>query len=108
MKTQKLDGGTVHELPDDLKKMLLADRAANELWQNISSLARNEWICWVISPKKAETRAKRIEVGRSKMNAGEKRPCCWVGCIHRTDKKPGAWAQKVLIEKQLKPGKQSN
>lgn len=102
MKTQNLDAGTVHELPDDLEKMLLTDKVANELWQGISPIARNEWICWVISPKRPETRVKRIEVGRSKMNAGEKRPCCWVGCIHRTDKKPSAWAQKVLIDKQPK------
>jgi hypothetical protein len=32
------------------------------------------------------------------MQEGKKRPCCWAGCIHRTDKAPGRWQQAVLIE----------
>lgn len=76
-------GGTVHKLPDDLKKKLLSDKKMLALWQDITPLARNEWICWVTSPKKIETRVHRIEVAQSKMNSGMRRPCCWQGCSHR-------------------------
>ena len=32
------------------------------------------------------------------LRAGKRRPCCWAGCIHRTDKAPGPWQQAVLID----------
>ena len=49
----------------------------------ITALARNEWICWVTSAKKEETRAKRIKWGCENLSAGKRRPCCWAGCPHR-------------------------
>ena len=91
MKTQLADG-TVHKLPNDLRKAILADKKMLEMWQDITPLARNEWICWVEEAKKAETRSRRIEVGKSKMHSGMRRPCCWQGCSHRPGKK--AWIKK--------------
>jgi uncharacterized protein YdeI (YjbR/CyaY-like superfamily) len=79
----KLPGGTVHSLPADLKQMIETTPKVRTLWEDITPLARNEWICWVTSGKKAETREKRINVGRSKMLSGMRRPCCWAGCPHR-------------------------
>ena len=84
--TQKVLGGTVHKLPTDLKKALLDDASALGYWQAITPLARNEFICWVISPKQVETRARRITRTLQELNEGQRRPCCWIGCIHRTDK----------------------
>lgn len=75
--------GTVHKLPNDLRKAILADNNMLAMWQDITPLARNEWICWVTSAKKQETRERRIAVGKSKLNSGMRRPCCWAGCIHR-------------------------
>ncbi|AKM78294.1 TPA: hypothetical protein DDZ49_04050 [Candidatus Wolfebacteria bacterium] len=75
--------GTVHTLPDDFRKALIANPAARALWGNITPLARNEWICWVTSGKKAETRSIRINKALSKLKGGIRRPCCWAGCIHR-------------------------
>jgi hypothetical protein len=46
---------------------------------------------------------KRILRATEELVEGKKRPCCWVGCIHRTDKKPGKWQQDVLIDKKKKP-----
>jgi hypothetical protein len=46
-------------------------------------LARNEWICWIESAKKAETRIGRIERAHTGLMAGKRRPCCWPGCPHR-------------------------
>lgn len=87
MLTKTLPAGTVHnKLPDDMRKAILADNKITQIWQDITPLARNEWICWTINVAKPETRAKHIVVMRDKMLKGERRPCCWIGCIHRTDK----------------------
>jgi len=75
--------GLVHELPDDLRQALASDAAALATWEDISPLARNEWICWVTSPKKPETRVKRIAWGCENLAEGKCRPCCWPGCPHR-------------------------
>ncbi len=75
--------GTVHKLPADLQKSINSVSKVKELWQDITPLARNEWICWVTSGKKAETRGIRIEKAISKMKGGMRRPCCWAGCTHR-------------------------
>jgi uncharacterized protein YdeI (YjbR/CyaY-like superfamily) len=96
MKTKEISGGVVHELPDDLKKELLSNPKALEKWEDITPLARNEWICWVISPKKAETRAEHVRRTRTELLEGMRRPCCWIGCIHRKDKKISKSVQYVL------------
>ncbi|MFA6256723.1 MAG: YdeI/OmpD-associated family protein [Candidatus Paceibacterota bacterium] len=75
--------GAVHSAPADLRKMLNADKAAGEAWKDITPLARNEWICWITSPKKPETRKQHIDRARSELKNGKRRPCCWAGCPHR-------------------------
>ncbi|HEY0028392.1 MAG TPA: YdeI/OmpD-associated family protein [Allosphingosinicella sp.] len=80
---QSLEGGVVHDLPDDLREALLGEPAAAATWLDITPLARNEWICWVQSPKKPETRRKRIPWGIENLRDGKRRPCCWPGCPHR-------------------------
>ncbi|MCX6820174.1 MAG: YdeI/OmpD-associated family protein [Candidatus Adlerbacteria bacterium] len=81
--SKKLAGGVVHTMPADLQKSILATPAALAVWKDITPLARNEWICWVISGKKAETRGIRIAKAISKLKGGMRRPCCWAGCTHR-------------------------
>ena len=80
---QSLEGGVVHDLPDDLRDALLGEPVAAAAWLDITPLARNEWICWVQSPKKPETRRKRIAWGTENLRDGKRRPCCWPGCPHR-------------------------
>ena len=80
---KKISGGVVHKLPFDLEKFLLTDPKMLTVWENITPLARNEWICWIESAKKQETRENRINDGRSKLLSGMRRPCCWAGCTHR-------------------------
>lgn len=92
----KLSDGTVHKLPADMRKAILADKRIAEMWEDITPLARNEWICWTITVAKPETRAKHLVVMRDKMLKGERRPCCWVGCIHRTDKAISPSVRSVL------------
>ena len=75
--------GVVHEVPNDLKAALISDPEALERWNDLTPLARNEWICWTISVKKAETRANHVERVVAELKEGKRRPCCWAGCRHR-------------------------
>jgi uncharacterized protein YdeI (YjbR/CyaY-like superfamily) len=72
----------LHSVPPDLRKALASNRAAQAAWEDITPLARNEWICWVISAKKPETRSRRIERTRTELTQGKRRPCCFAGCTH--------------------------
>ncbi len=80
---KEISTGVVHKLPVDFKKALIQTPAAHAVWEDITPLARNEWICWVTSGKKEETRSIRIEKALSKLKGGMRRPCCWAGCPHR-------------------------
>ena len=79
----KLSSGVVHTVPADLRRDLLADPAALAKWEDITPLARNEWICWTIAVKKPETRSQHVERVCSELKEGMRRPCCWPGCPHR-------------------------
>lgn len=83
MAAHKLSGGTVHALPADVREMIAKHPKIAALWEDITPLARNEWICWITSGKQKETRHVRLEKARSKMGGGMRRPCCWAGCPHR-------------------------
>ena len=84
MKTQKMIAGTVHDaVPADLQKSILSDEQVVELWEDITPLARNEWICWVEGAKLIETRKRRVERTHTELAEGIRRPCCWPGCMHR-------------------------
>ncbi|MBI5003627.1 YdeI/OmpD-associated family protein [Candidatus Kaiserbacteria bacterium] len=93
---RKISGGVVHELPTDLRKSLSSDPKALAAWESLTPLARNEWICWTISVKKAETRKEHVERVRTELKEGMRRPCCWIGCIHRADKSVSRSVQWVL------------
>lgn len=80
---KEIFGGIVHELPNDLRALLLQNDKLLEIWQNLSPIMRNEWICWITSSKKTETREKRINWGIDNLLEGKKRPYCWAGCYHR-------------------------
>lgn len=99
MVTTTLSSGTIHKLPPDMRTAILADKKMLAMWEDITPLARNEWICWTITCARAETRAKHIVVMKDKMHKGERRPCCWVGCIHRTDKAMSPSAKWVFERK---------
>ena len=76
--------GPVHRLPQDLSHALNTSPKAMSIWKNtITPLAKNEWICFVTSPKKPETRKHRILRTIADLQNGKRRPCCWPGCPHR-------------------------
>lgn len=101
MTKTEIQGGVVHELPADLRKALLADKKALLAWEDITPLARNEWICWTISVKTLETRKEHVTRVVSELKEGIRRPCCWAGCPHRTDKKLSP-SQKFVLSKRAK------
>ena len=61
MISKEISGGVVHELPEDLQKALAADSAALAAWEDLTPLARNEWICWTISAKKPEPEGSTLK-----------------------------------------------
>jgi len=83
MTKKEIVSGTVHRVPADLRIALTSAPNALAAWEDITPLARNEWICWVESVKKQETRRKHIERAVVELIQGKRRPCCWAGCIHR-------------------------
>lgn len=78
----------VHTIPPDLKKALTANPQIVAAWNDLTPLARNEWICWVTAVKKKETRVDHIKRVCADMLKGKRRPCCWPGCPHRTKNTP--------------------
>lgn len=83
MKTTRVLGGVVHDLPEDLQEALAGNPRALEAWNDITPLARNEFICWVEDAKQDVTRKRRIRRTQEELEEGQRRPCCWPGCKHR-------------------------
>jgi hypothetical protein len=96
MSRDKISTGVVHSVPSDLREALSSDPSALSIWNSLTPLSRNEWICWVISVKKPETRKEHVERTRSELKEGMRRPCCWMGCIHRKDKPISPSVRSVL------------
>ena len=99
LQTPNISGGVVHDVPEDLRECLMADAEALAVWERLTPLARNEWICWTISVKKPETRQQHVERVRAELKEGVRRPCCWIGCVHRTDKAISPSVQYVLSKR---------
>lgn len=81
-----ISSGTVHRVPNDLRVVLHLNDDVLELWNKLTPLARNEWICWVTIVKTDETRAKHLTRLCDDLQKGKRRPCCWPGCPHRRPK----------------------
>ena len=100
MTKKVISSGVVHKVPADLREALISDPKALAAWEDLTPLARNEWICWVISVRKSETRKQHVERVPTELKEGMRRPCCWYGCIHRTDKPVSPSVQNVVLNKQ--------
>lgn len=65
-------------LPEDLEAALAgAPPTIQNLWNEITPMARWEWVRWVNATKNPDTRRRRVEVSISKMQSGKRRPCCF-------------------------------
>lgn len=96
---KEVEEGATHKLPVDLQKALIASPEALNTWRRITPLARNEWICWTISVKKKSTRENHVKRAVMELALGKRRPCCWIGCIHRTDKPLSSSVKWILTNK---------
>lgn len=65
------------KVPADLRKALAGNAAAKSTWADITPVARRDWIAWITSGKKAETRVKRIDTACDKLASGMRRACCF-------------------------------
>ena len=66
------------DMPGDFETALAAaPQKIQDLWTDITPMARWEWVRWVNATKNPDTRRRRVEVSMSKMNSGKRRPCCF-------------------------------
>lgn len=96
MTKKSISSGTAHRLPEDLRGALASDSKALALWESLTPLARNEWICWTTSVKQEKTRKDHVKRVVSELKEGVRRPCCWIGCPHRKDKAISPSVQAIL------------
>ncbi len=73
----------MHKIPADLRIALASAPVARATWNDITPIACSDWICWIISAKKSETRSIRIEKALDILASGKRRVCCFSGCNHR-------------------------
>ncbi|MCA9329653.1 YdeI/OmpD-associated family protein [Candidatus Saccharibacteria bacterium] len=96
--SKPIDDNIAHKLPKDLRLALLNNDGVVAIWNSLTPLARNEWICWTISVKTQKTRQEHITRVITDLTKGKRRPCCWIGCVHRTDK-PVSASQKHILSR---------
>ena len=66
------------KVPQDLETALAdAPQKIQELWKDITPMARWEWVRWVNATRNPDTRKRRVEVSISKMKSGKRQPCCF-------------------------------
>lgn len=65
------------KVPTDIRRALAAAPAAKAVWSDLTAIARRDWIHWMTSGKKAETRVSRIEKACDMLTKGKRRACCF-------------------------------
>ena len=65
------------KVPADLKKALTNTPKAKAMWLDITPVARRDWIQWIVSAKKPETRDRRIATATDMLASGKRRVCCF-------------------------------
>jgi hypothetical protein len=65
------------KVPADLRKAFAAAPKARALWTEITPIARRDWVQWIVSAKRTETRACRIKNACAMLAAGKRRVCCF-------------------------------
>jgi uncharacterized protein YdeI (YjbR/CyaY-like superfamily) len=64
-------------VPADLRKVLVAVSKAKVIWEDLTPIARRDFISWIASTKQPETRRRRVESMPSRLMSGKRRPCCY-------------------------------
>ena len=102
MLIKKITAGTIHNMPADMQTALIANPTVLTLWEDITPLARNEFICWIENANQSETRNRRIQITGEELLEGKRRPCCWIGCIHRPEKPISSSVRGILEKRSAK------
>jgi uncharacterized protein YdeI (YjbR/CyaY-like superfamily) len=69
--------GIEPKLPADLRKVLAASPLAKAQWEDLTPIARRDFVTWIESAKQPETRKRRVESVPSRLASGKRRPCCY-------------------------------
>ena len=64
-------------MPADLRKALASAPKARAVWSDITPIARRDWIQWIVSAKRPETRSRRVDNACSMLAGGKRRICCF-------------------------------
>jgi uncharacterized protein YdeI (YjbR/CyaY-like superfamily) len=96
---KKISKEKIHRVPKDLRDILMQSSKVFTIWNGLTPLAQNEWICYVTIVKKKETRNDHLRRLQEDLIKGKRRPCCWPGCPHR---RPNA---KKYFDKKINPKK---
>lgn len=83
MSARVISTSLFHKVPNDMQEVLKSNHDVFQLWNRLTPLARNEWVCWVTMVKKDETRQEHLKRFCEDLRKGKRRPCCWPGCPHR-------------------------
>lgn len=86
----------LHRIPADLQQVLNSHPDILKIWNTLTPLTRNEWICWITIVKKQETRQEHLFQFSDYLRKGKRRPCCWPGCPHRRPQ-AGKWFGKKKV-----------
>src|SRR5438067_7924428 len=108
-KTKPKLGGEELEarLPTDLRKALAAAAKAKAQWNDLTPIARRNFISWIDSAKQPETRRRRIERACSMLVAGKRRPCCYsivsfnlYTALAATPRAKAQWSELTPVERR--------
>lgn len=81
-------------VPDDLRTALAAAPVSRAGWEDITPLARRDWVFSVTTAKLPETRKRRIEKACDMLACGKRRLCCFPGVkwiMQENEKSRGMW-----------------
>jgi Domain of unknown function (DUF1905)/Bacteriocin-protection, YdeI or OmpD-Associated len=102
LELEALKGWPEPNVPQDLETALAtAPQKIQDLWKDITPMARWEWVRWVNATPNADTRKRRVEVSISKMKSGKRRPCCFnlAACTDPDLSKNGRLIEQIQITK---------
>lgn len=99
----QMEKGTEPKLPADLREVLAASGQASAQWQDLTPIARRDFVTWIESAKQPETRKRRVESVPSRLASGKRRPCCYAIVPLNLYSALNAYSKAKAQWKQLSP-----
>jgi hypothetical protein len=93
-------------VPMDLRRALAAATLAQAGWEDITPMARRDWIFSISSAKQPETRRRRIEKACDMLACGKRRLCCFPGIkwlMKKNAKSCGMWLPLTNSKNRISP-----